>query len=359
MSRYWSPFVQELEPYVPGEQPAMADPVKLNTNENPYGPPPSVQQAMRDAVDARLRLYPHPDGGELRTALADYHGLNTDQVFLGNGSDEVLAHIFLALFKQNRPLILPDITYSFYRVYCGLYGIDYETVPLADDFSLPLDAFPADNGGIIFANPNAPTGLAVTRDDIAALLERNTESVVVVDEAYVDFGAESAIALVRRFPNLLVTRTLSKGRSLAGLRIGYAVGSPDLIAGLDRVKNCFNSYPLDQVAIAAGVASLRDETFFENTVDAIISERDLLADELRGLGFRVLPSAANFLFVCHERFDAGGLATALRERGIIIRHFERPERIAGWLRITVGTPEQHQVLLDALRELLKADNKAP
>lgn len=352
MSRYWSRFVHDLEPYVPGEQPAMADPLKLNTNENPYGPPPSVQQAMRAAVDDRLRLYPRPDGGELRTALADYHRVNAEQLFLGNGSDEVLAHIFLALFKQDRPLLLPDITYSFYRVYCGLYGIDYATVPLAPDFSLPLHEFPADNGGIIFANPNAPTGLAVTADAIADLLERNTESVVVVDEAYVDFGAESAIPLVQRYPNLLVTRTFSKARSLAGLRIGYAVGSADLIAGLERIKNSFNSYPLDQVAIAAGVASVRDEPAFRNNVDAIISERDLLADELRGLGFRVLPSMANFLLVRHDNCPAEELVTGLREQGVIIRHFRQPERIADWMRITVGTPEQHQVLVDVLRKLL-------
>ncbi len=354
MSRYWSRFVHDLEPYVPGEQPAMADPIKLNTNENPYGPPTRVQQAMRAAVDDRLRLYPHPDGGDLRMTLADYHGLSAEQVFLGNGSDEVLAHIFLALFKQDRPLILPDITYSFYRVYCGLYGIDYETVPLADDFSLPLHQFPAANGGIIFANPNAPTGLAVTADDIAALLERNTDSVVVVDEAYVDFGAESAVPLVQRYPNLLVTRTFSKARSLAGLRIGYAMGSADLIAGLDRIKNSFNSYPLDQVAIAAGMASVRDEPAFRNNVDAIISERDLLADELRGQGFRVLPSAANFLFVRHETCAAEEIVPGLREQGVIIRHFRQPERIADWMRITVGTPKQHQVLLDALRDILTA-----
>ncbi|HBP74616.1 MAG TPA: histidinol-phosphate transaminase, partial [Alcanivorax sp.] len=258
MSKFWSPFVRDLEPYVPGEQPKMARLVKLNTNEHPLGPSPKVIEAIREAADDRLRLYPDPDATELKDAIAAYHGVSRAQVFVGNGSDEVLAHIFFGLFKQDRPLLFPDITYSFYKVYCGLYDIDYRPVPLDDDLAIKPADYTAPNGGIVFPNPNAPTGRLLPLDAIETVLAANPESVVVIDEAYVDFGGDSAIALVDRYPNLLVTQTLSKSRSLAGLRIGFAVGNPELIEGLERIKNSFNSYPLDRLAIAAGKAAFED-----------------------------------------------------------------------------------------------------
>lgn len=348
MSRFWSPLVHALTPYVPGEQPKLAQLVKLNTNENPYGPSPRVLDAIRAATDEGLKLYPDPDASPLRQSVADYYAVEQNQVFVGNGSDEVLAHLFLAFFKQDKPLLFPDITYSFYKVYCGLYQIDYRNIPLADDFSIDLHAFPPDNGGIIFANPNAPTGMALPLADIEALLQRNTDSLVVVDEAYVDFGADSAIALVNRYPNLLVTQTLSKSRSLAGMRIGLAVGQAPLIEALTRIKNSFNSYPLDKLAIAAGAAAFADEAWFRETCQQVIDSREQLRAGLAERGFTVLPSAANFLFVRHRSRSGAELAAALRQHGVIVRHFSQPERIRDYLRITIGTAEQNQALLDAL-----------
>lgn len=352
MSRFWSEFVHHLEPYVPGEQPKMARLVKLNTNENPYPPPPSVMQAIAEATDEGLRLYPDPDATALKDAIARYHGISSAQVFLGNGSDEVLAHLFMCFFRQPKPLLFPDITYSFYKVYCGLYDIDYRTVPLRDDFSLVLADYEADNGGIIFPNPNAPTGRLLPLAEIQALLERNTETLVVVDEAYIDFGGESAIALVDRYPNLLVVQTLSKSRSLAGLRIGFAVGQAPLIEGLERIKNSFNSYPLDRLAIAAGVASFGDQAAFEDGCRRIIDSRESLVQALTQRGFSVLPSAANFVFATHAGHEGEALAQALREQGVIVRHFKTPARIAPYLRISIGTEEQNEALLAALDQAL-------
>lgn len=352
MSRFWSPQIRDIEPYVPGEQPQVPDLLKLNTNENPYGPSEKVLAAIRASADERLRLYPDPESMALRKAAAEYHGLSVDQVFPGNGSDEVLAHIFMAFFRQSRPLLFPDITYSFYKVYCGLYGVRYQTVPLARDFSIRLEDYVGENGGIIFSNPNAPTGRLLPLSDIEALLHRNRDSVVVVDEAYVDFGGESAVSLIDRYDNLLVTQTLSKSRSLAGLRVGLAFGHPQLIEGLKRVKDSFNSYPLDCIAEAAAVASYADEDWFRHTTKLITEARGDLRAALEMMGFEVLPSAANFLFARHPGHSGESLAAALRERGIIVRHFQRPERLADWLRITVGTPEQHQRLLKALQEIL-------
>ena len=348
MSRFWSAFVHDLVPYVPGEQPKMAQLVKLNTNENPYGPSQSVLDAIAGASDDRLRLYPDPDSSALKSAIADYHGIAADQVFLGNGSDEVLAHLFMAFFRHKKPISFPDITYSFYKVYCGLYQIDYRTVPLAEDLSIDASAFPADAGGIIFPNPNAPTGRALPLSQIESLLQRCADTLVVVDEAYVDFGAESAIALVNRHDNLLVTQTLSKSRSLAGLRIGFAVGQRPLIEGLERVKNSFNSYPLDRLAIAAGIASYADDAWFQSARKKVMENRERLGEELAGRGFEIIPSAANFLFVRHPGWAGHDLAAALRKHGVIVRHFSAPERIADYLRITVGTEEQHAKLLAAL-----------
>tara|TARA_R110002050_G_scaffold9504_1_gene32963 strand:+ start:101731 stop:102786 length:1056 start_codon:yes stop_codon:yes gene_type:complete len=351
MSRFWSPVVHELEPYVPGEQPKMANLVKLNTNENPYGPSPKVLEAIRLNTSDTLRLYPDPNATELKQAIADYHQLTIDQVFVGNGSDEVLAHVFHAFFQQQTPLLFPDITYSFYPVYCQLYQIDYQTIPLTNEFEIKVDDYFRDNGGIIFPNPNAPTSRLLALAEIEALLQKNTESVVVIDEAYIDFGGETAIVLVDKYPNLLVTQTMSKSRSLAGLRIGFAVGHPDLIAGLIRVKDSFNSYPIDSLAIAAGVASFEDQAYFEQTCQKVISSRQWVISELKALGFTVLPSGANFVFAIHPNNDAAELSAGLRKEGVIVRHFNK-NKIDQYLRITIGTTEENQRLLAAMDTLI-------
>ncbi len=355
MSRYWSPIVRSLTPYVPGEQPKLDKLIKLNTNEHPYGPSPRALTAIRAAADDSLRLYPDPNADKLKAVLAQRHKLTPAQIFVGNGSDEVLAHAFLALLKQDDPLWFPDITYSFYPVYCGLYEIAYETIPLAEDYSLkPGDYMPAAGrraGAIIFANPNAPTGRLLALADVERIVASNPDAVVLVDEAYVDFGGESAIPLVERYPNLLVVQTFSKSRSLAGLRVGFAVGHPDLIEALERVKNSFNSYPLDRLALAGAVASVEDEAYFRDSCERVISSRSRLAEKLAKLEFEVLPSVANFVFARHPRHDAAGLAAALRERAIIVRHFRAP-RIDQFLRITIGTDAQCDALLAALGEIL-------
>jgi histidinol-phosphate aminotransferase len=351
MSRYWSAVVHGLTPYVPGEQPKLANLVKLNTNENPYGPSPKALAAMRAEVGDSLRLYPDPNADRLKAAIAKCHRVTASEVFVGNGSDEVLAHVFMALLKHERPILFPDITYSFYPVYCGLYGVAYDTVPLDESFAIRIDDYLKPNGGIIFPNPNAPTGQALPCAEIERLLRANPESVVVIDEAYVDFGAESAIPLVARYPNLLVVHTLSKSRSLAGLRVGFAVGHPDLIEALTRVKDSFNSYPLDRFAIAGAAAAIEDEEHFDRTRKAVIASRERLTHDLAQLGFQVLPSAANFIFARHPQRDAGELAKALRERSIIVRHFRQP-RIDQFLRITIGTDEQCRNLIDALKDIL-------
>ena len=353
MSRYWSDVVKGLTPYVPGEQPKLANLVKLNTNENPYGPSPRALEAIRAATDDSLKLYPDPNAERLKRAIADCHGVETGNVFVGNGSDEVLAHIFLGLLKQSRPILFPDISYSFYPVYCGLYQVGFETVPLADDFSIRLGDYAKPNGGIIFPNPNAPTGCLVPLVEIERLLQSNPDSVVVIDEAYVDFGGESAISLTARYPNLLVVQTLSKSRSLAGLRVGFAVGHVDLIEALERVKNSFNSYPLDRLAIAGAVAAIEDREYFDKTCQAVIATREKLVGDLKALGFEVLPSAANFIFARHPQHDAQESALALRRRSIIVRHFRQP-RIDQFLRITVGTDEQCDALVTALKDILSA-----
>lgn len=351
MSKFWSPFVKDLVPYVPGEQPKMSRLVKLNTNENPYGPSPRVLEAIRAELGDDLRLYPDPNGERLKQTVADYYGVQPAQVFVGNGSDEVLAHVFHALFQHGQPLLFPDISYSFYPVYCGLYGIPFEAVPLDAQFRIAVAGYARPNGGIIFPNPNAPTGCLLPLAAIRQLLEDNGDSVVVVDEAYIDFGGESAISLVDEYPNLLVTQTLSKSRSLAGLRVGLAVGNAELIEALERVKNSFNSYPLDRLALAGAVAAFEDQDYFEQTCQTVVASREQLVVDLQDLGFEVLPSAANFVFARHPQRDAAELAAGLRERGVIVRHFKQ-ERISQFLRITVGDAEQNMALQEALGELL-------
>ncbi|OBY88573.1 MULTISPECIES: histidinol-phosphate transaminase [unclassified Pseudomonas] len=348
MSKFWSPFVKELVPYVPGEQPKLAKLVKLNTNENPYGPSPKVVAAIQAELNDTLRLYPDPNADRLKQTIAEYHGVKTSQVFVGNGSDEVLAHAFHALFQHGKPLLFPDVTYSFYPVYCGLYGIESEALPLDEQFQIRVEDYARPNGGIIFPNPNAPTGCLLPLEAIERLLQASPDSVVLVDEAYVDFGGETAISLVNRYPNLLVAQTLSKSRSLAGLRVGFAVGHEDLIEALERVKNSFNSYPLDRLALAGAVASFEDQAYFEQTCNAVIHSREKLVAELKTLGFDVLPSAANFIFARHPQRDGAELAAALREEGVIVRHFKQ-QRINQFLRISIGTEEQNQALIEALR----------
>lgn len=352
MSQFWSDIVHELTPYVPGEQPKLDNLVKLNTNENPYGPSPRVIEALKLEAADTLRLYPDPNSDALKAAIAHVHHLDVNQVFVGNGSDEVLAHAFQALLKHDKPLLFPDITYSFYPVYCGLYGIEYETIPLADDFTIDVDDYNQPNGGIIFPNPNAPTGIPLALAEIEKLLQKNTQSVVVVDEAYVDFGTESAVNLINIYPNLLVTHTLSKARSLAGLRVGYALGSPDLIEALTRVKDSFNSYPIDRFASAGAIAAMQDATYFEQTCSKVVATRTALIKELANLGFDVLPSGANFIFAKHKVKDGAELTALLRQKSIIVRHFKRPSRIASYLRITIGTDDQSKVLINVLSELL-------
>ncbi|WP_106475786.1 histidinol-phosphate transaminase [Phytohalomonas tamaricis] len=350
MSKFWSPSVQELKPYIPGEQPRTRL-IKLNTNENPYPPAPGVERVLREYPIDHLRLYPDPDASALRDALAREYNVQPEQVFLGNGSDEVLAFAFQAFFRHDKPLLMPEITYSFYPVYCQLYAIEAQRVALDDQWRVQLDAFDSDNGGIIFANPNAPTGHGYSRAAIAELLSHHTERVVLVDEAYADFGGESAVGLVDTCPNLLVTGTFSKSRSLAGLRIGYAIGSRELIEGLDRVKNSFNSYPLDSLAIAAGVAALEDRAHFKACCEAVITTRERTRRGLEQLDFEVLPSQANFLFVRPRSMSALEVFSELRERGILVRHFNT-DILHDFLRISIGTDDEMDTLLETLDTLI-------
>ncbi|MGP9833651.1 histidinol-phosphate transaminase [Marinobacter sp. NSM] len=350
MSKFWSALVSELQPYVPGEQPKMANLVKLNTNENPFGPSPKVIAAIQSELNDNLRLYPDPEGQALKEAIAAYHtdyGISSRQVFVGNGSDEVLAHIFQGLLKHDKPILFPDITYSFYPVYCGLYQIESDVIPLTESFEINPEDYKRPNGGIIFPNPNAPTGRYLGLEHVEDILKANPDGVVVVDEAYVDFGGETAISLVNQYPNLLVSQTLSKARSLAGLRVGFAVGNEELIEALNRVKDSFNSYPLDRLALAGAIAAFEDREWFEKCCGGVIDERDRVTAALENLGFEVLPSKANFVFVRHPSHEGADIAAKLREQGIIVRHFNKL-RISDFLRITIGTSDQNSSLIKGL-----------
>ncbi len=351
MNKFWSELAKGLVPYVPGEQPRVQGLIKLNTNENPYPPSPAVIAAINDFDKNLLRLYPDPNSNVLKQALADYYSVAKKQVFVGNGSDEVLGLAFMAFFKQVRPILFPDISYSFYPVYCKLFNIEYQQPALNDEFEIKLTDYEQDNGGIIFANPNAPTGRVIGLEQLGRLLRQNAESVVIVDEAYIDFGGETAIALVAQFPSLLVVQTFSKSRSLAGARVGFAIGSAELIEGLERVKNSFNSYPLDMLAVTAAVAALQDNPYFEQTRQKIIASRGWLDAALTQLGFKVLPSAANFVFVSHPQHDAAKLFAGLREKKILVRYFSNG-RIRQYLRISVGTKQACETLVSALKEIL-------
>jgi histidinol-phosphate aminotransferase len=351
MNQFWSQLARKLLPYVPGEQPRIANLVKLNTNENPFGPSPLALEAMRAAAADTLRLYPDPAATELREALAVHHGVKPEQVFVGNGSDEVLGHAFVALLKQPKPVLFPDVTYSFYPVWAQLFGLACETVPLDGGMRVRIEDYRREAGSIVIANPNAPTGVALSRAEIAQLLEDHTDIPVLIDEAYIDFGGESAVPLIAGHPNLLIVQTMSKSRALAGLRVGYALGDTELIEALRRVKDSFNSYPLGRVAQAGATASVRDEAYFRESCARVIAGREAMTRELIKLGFAVLPSSANFVFAGHPARGGSELAAALREHAVLVRHFSTP-RTAPYLRITVGTEDDTGRLIAAVEDVL-------
>ena len=351
MSKFWNPLLQELDPYIPGEQPRDQQYIKLNTNECPYPPSPKALKAIEAAGGADLRLYSDPGCQALKEAVADFYAVDTHNVFVGNGSDEVLGHVFHGLLKHDKPLLYPDLSYGFYPIYKLLYEIEATEIPLREDFSLNTDDYQIDNGGIIFANPNAPTGLAVGLKAIESLLQHNTESVVVVDEAYVDFGGESAVQLTKEYPNLLVVQTFSKSRALAGLRVGIAIGDKGLVEGLERIKGSFHPYTLGRMELAGAAASMRDREHLEMNCKKVMATREASADQLRDIGFSVLPSSTNFLFARPPNGNAEEIYLKLKAQGILVRHFSKP-RISEYLRISIGTDQEMSVLMQKLQAIL-------
>jgi len=348
-------MAKRAEPYVPGLQLNEPDMIKLNTNENPYAPSPKVWEAIQTEAAPNLRLYPSPTGDEFRSTIASRYGLSADEVFIGNGSDEVLAFSFMAFFEPGKPIRYPSITYSFYPVYATLFDIPFEEVPVHKDFSVPVEAFYHSAGGVILPNPNAPTSLYLELEQIEAIVEKNPHQVVIIDEAYIDFATESATTLIHKYDNLLVIQTTSKSRSLAGLRVGYALGSKSLINALIRMKDSFNSYTIDRLALAGAQAAFEDEAYFIEVTEKIIATRENAIAKMNALNFHVLPSKANFIFVSHPDFKADFLYTALRKVGILTRHFKQ-DLIHNYLRITVGTEEDMDQLIEKLQHIMKLDD---
>ncbi len=351
MNQYWSRRIREAVPYTPGEQPKDRTFIKLNTNECPYPPTPKAVEAIRGAAGEGLRLYPDPECLDLRTAIARREGLDVSQVFCGNGSDEILAFAFQAFFDPDREVVFPSITYSFYPVYANFFGLKYREVPMNLNFSVPVDLLCGENGGVVLANPNAPTGIAVGLDVVERVLAANPNVAVIVDEAYIDFGSDSAVGLTGRYPNLLVVQTSSKSRALAGLRVGWAMGSPGLIDGLRCVRDSVNSYTVDRLAQAGAAAAVRDEDYFQAIRRRVIKTREKTEKALKEIGFTVLPSQANFLFCSYPGRSGKALLDGLRERGILVRWWNRPD-IRDWLRISVGTDEEMDALVQALCEMV-------
>ncbi len=351
MKEFWSARIRDAVPYTPGEQPRDRTFVKLNTNECPYPPSPKAVEAIRQAAGDSLRLYPDPECLALRQAIAKREGLKIEQVFCSNGSDEVLAFAFQAFFDPDREVVFPRITYSFYPVYTSYFGLNCRRVPMEPDFSDPVDELCGNNGGVVLCNPNAPTGIAVGLDVVEKLLRANPGVVVIVDEAYVDFGAQSAVPLIDKYPNLLVVQTASKSRALAGLRVGWAMGNENLIAGLRCVRDSINSYTVDRLAQAGLKAAIEDEEYFQSIRRRVMDTRAWTAQALEELGFTVLPSQANFLFVSKQGKEGKELLSGLRERGVLVRWWDDAP-IRDWLRITVGTDEEMKALIDALKELI-------
>jgi len=351
MSRFWSQTSKKILPYVPGEQPNDRTYIKLNTNENPYPPSPLVLKAIRENANESLRLYPDPECNELRERIASYYGFNKEEVFVGNGSDEILAFSFMAFFMPDRPLIYPDITYTFYDVYASLFRIQHTIVPLKDDFTIDIKPYCTDGAGIILANPNAPTGIALDIDNLETILRNNPNNIVMIDEAYVDFGATSVMPLIKEYENLLVIQTFSKSRALAGLRVGFAVGNKDLIQGLNRIKNSVNSYPLDRLAIIGAMESISDNAYFQETKQKIINTRERIYENLNDLGMNIIKSKANFLFMCHKEIHGEELFKRLRQKGILVRHFNRP-RIDNYIRVTIGKDDEMDIFIEQLKKVI-------
>jgi histidinol-phosphate aminotransferase len=351
MSRYWSSKVRNIKPYVPGEQPRDRQYIKLNTNENPYPPSPRVVAAIRNAAGESLRLYPDPQASGVREAIAGYYGLTREQVFVGNGSDEILAFAFPAFFEPaGKPILFAEVTYSFYPVYADFFGIPYRLVPVDETFNIDAKDYRQDNGGILIANPNAPSGRGMPREEMEAILKKNESRVVVVDEAYVDFGGESSVGLIVSHPNLLVVKTMSKSRSLAGLRLGYALGGAELIEGLARVRDSINSYTVDRLAQAGAVEAILDDAYFRETTEKIVKTRERVSAELAGMGFTVIPSRANFVFVATARCPGADLFLRLREKGILVRHFTNP-KTENYIRVSIGTDAEMDRFLKVIGEI--------
>lgn len=348
----WEQNVRKVEPYVPGEQPKVKTMIKLNTNECPYPPAPGVQEVLNKTDAERMRLYPDPKIADLTEALAHYHGVENNQVFVGVGSDDVLSIAFLTYFNSEKPILFPDITYSFYPVWASVYHIPFTTVPVDAEFKIHPEDFAKENGGVVIANPNAPTSMGLPLSAIRQILDANRDSVVIVDEAYVDFGGETALPLISEYDNLLVVRTFSKSRSMAGMRIGYAIGNAKLISYMSDVKFAINSYTLNRVSIETGVASVLDEEYFAATVQKVMDTREHYAEELRKLGFILPDSKTNFYFATHPSMRAEEIMQKLREKNIFVRHFKSPASISNYLRISIGTDEEMQALVDELTKIL-------
>lgn len=346
----WEKNVRLVTPYTPGEQPKKRDIIKLNTNENPYPPAPGVQKVLKEFETDRLRLYPDPASSELVDAIAAEYGVKSSQVFAGVGSDDVLAMAFMTFFNSKKPILFPDITYSFYDVWAEVFRIPYETVPLDEDFQICIKDYQRENGGVIFPNPNAPTGVLMPLEQVEEIIRANQDVVVIVDEAYIDFGGVSALPLIEKYENLLVVQTFSKSRSMAGMRIGYAFGSEKLIAYLNDVKYSFNSYTMDQLTLALGKASVEDREYFKQTTDKIIRTREWTKEELKKLGFLFEDSKSNFVFVTHPKVSAKQLFENLKKENVYVRYFAKPERIDNYLRITIGTDEEMQKLISLLKK---------
>lgn len=352
MEKLWTENLRKIEPYVPGEQSEDKDIIKLNANENPYPPSPMAEQAIKEFNADSLRLYPNANATELKQALADYYNVKTNNIFLGNGSDDVIAVAFQALFNSDLPIVYPDLTYSFYPVWCSLFNIPYKTYPVDDDFRINVEDYKEKNGGVIIPNPNAPTSIGESTDFVEKLLEYNQDCVVIIDEAYVDFGGESSVELTKKYENLLVTGTFSKSRSLAGLRIGFAVGSEKLISVLEAVKNSYNSYTIDSLSIKAGKASILDDEYFKETCRKVIATREYVTAQMREMGFKVLDSSTNFIFATKDGCSMKDMFEYLKTKKVYIRYFSIP-RIENYVRITIGTDEEMAIFLKELKGYLQ------